>query len=480
MNWIGKTAAYGTVAMVLAGLALPGSASSDWPVFGHDSARSGYAVGDNAISLANVGLLHRRWVAKFDAPGDGAPILVSNLPVTVNHARPLIFQSTRMGTTYAIDAYKGTVVWKQTTQGLRFTTSVPAEDPSGQWIYAPGIDAFVHKYSLADGTEFHGGAFPLRITWSQHVEKLASALNVANGYLYVATGSYLDNGQYVGHVITLRLQDGQVNVINALCSNIHQLIRIPNDCPMTLRGRAGIWARGGVVVDPDPSMGGRVYVATANGPFDADQGGNNYGDSVLAISGDGSAILDSFTPTNFKRLWLSDMDIGSTAPVLLPQQPTSNTPLMAVQGGKDGILRLLNRQKLGGVGGELQDLQLPDEIISAPATWIDPSGASWVFVGTLHWVTALRVETNSGTSELNFVWHARIQGTSPIVANGIVYAARNNVIDARNALDGHLVWSSAWESAGGTIGDVHWESPIVANGWLYISDENSNLTAYSL
>ena len=29
-----------------------------------------------------------------------------------------------------------------------------------------------------------------------------------------------------------------------------------------------------------------------------------------------------------------------------------------------------------------------------------------------------------------------------------------------------------------TIGGIHWESPIVANGVLYITDENSQLTAY--
>jgi len=34
--------------------------------------------------------------------------------------------------------------------------------------------------------------------------------------------------------------------------------------------------------------------------------------------------------------------------------------------------------------------------------------------------------------------------------------------------------------AGRTIGPVHWESPIVVNGWVYCSDENGQLTAYAL
>jgi hypothetical protein len=43
-----------------------------------------------------------------------------------------------------------------------------------------------------------------------------------------------------------------------------------------------------------------------------------------------------------------------------------------------------------------------------------------------------------------------------------------------------VVWSSSQRSAGGSIGGVHWESPIVVKGWLYMSDESGNLTAYSL
>jgi len=42
------------------------------------------------------------------------------------------------------------------------------------------------------------------------------------------------------------------------------------------------------------------------------------------------------------------------------------------------------------------------------------------------------------------------------------------------------LWSSANASAGKTIGPVHWQSPIVVNGWVYCSDQNGNLTAYGL
>jgi outer membrane protein assembly factor BamB len=52
-----------------------------------------------------------------------------------------------------------------------------------------------------------------------------------------------------------------------------------------------------------------------------------------------------------------------------------------------------------------------------------------------------------------------------------------NAFDARS---GKIVWSTTNSSAGGTIGGVHWQSPIVVNGWIYVSDEAGPLTAYSL
>ncbi len=451
-------------------------AAADWPVFDHDSARSG-ATADNGITLGNVGGLHRRWVSTYDANGDGAPILLSNVMVN-GKSQAVLFQETLAGTTYALIAHTGALVWKHTTSGPKITNSMPAADPSGQWIYAPGVDGHVHKLAVATGKESTGGGFPLRVTWSPNIEKDGTALNVANGYLYAAVGGYDgDGGRYDGHTITLNLQTGQVAVVNSLCYNIHKLIRTPGTCP---EARSGIWSRGGVVVDPDASMGGRVYAATGNGDFNANSGGNDFGDTVLAISPDGSTIQDTFTPTDYQQLDQGDIDLGSVAPVMLPRQPSSNTPLMAIQWGKDGILKLLNRRHLGGVGGELQDFNLNDTFATAPAVWIDNNGTTWVYFGTRTALYAFTLNTNNGVSRLKAAWTAGVASTSPIVANGIVFVAGPGVVTALNATTGAVVWASTRGSAGGTIGNVHWESPIVDNGWLYISDQNRTITAYSI
>jgi hypothetical protein len=87
---------------------------------------------------------------------------------------------------------------------------------------------------------------------------------------------------------------------------------------------------------------------------------------VLALRPDGSSDngepLDAYTPTNFQFLDQSDSDLGSMALVLLPSPAGGRFPHLAVQGGKDGHLRLLNLDNLSGeggpghIGGELQDL----------------------------------------------------------------------------------------------------------------------------
>jgi outer membrane protein assembly factor BamB len=252
------------------------------------------------------------------------------------------------------------------------------------------------------------------------------------------------------------------------------------DCPVRTR------ARGGAVVDPDPSMGGRIYTATGNGDFSANTGGHNYGDSVISLAGDLSSFLGNYTPTDYDQLEQGDTDLGSTSPTMLPQQPSSQTPWMLVQGGKDAILKLVNRAALPGVGNELQLVDLPGGLFSTPAVWTDGSNNAWIFIGFSNVIEGYRLHTNSqGVSSLSLMWQSSPgstggEGTSPVVANGIVFIAFDNAIVALNALNGNELWSSAMHGAGRTIGPVHWESPIVVNGWVYCSDENGQLTAYAL
>ena len=126
--------------------------------------------------------------------------------------------------------------------------------------------------------------------------------------------------------------------------------------------------------------------------------------------------------------------------------------LMAVQGGKDGIIRLLNRAHLGGVHGELQDLQAPGAVLfSAPAVWRGPGGGTWVYLGDDGNVTALRLRTDAhGVSRLVVAWTAQVAGTSPVVSGGVVFVSGSGALSALEACSGRILWSSRQASAGGT------------------------------
>ncbi len=481
---------------VLVALPIGTVRAADWTVFGHDTSRSGYAAGETMLTPATVGRLHRRWTASFDDIADSTPILLSHVRVG-NKIRALLFQTTKHGTTYAVDAATGAAVWTYRTHpplitshtpgGDKITTSTPVADPNGRFIYVPSTNGLVHKLDAATGKEVVAPGFPLRITLMPDVEKDASPLNLANGYLYAATSGYIgDAGPYDGHVVALRLSDGQTHVFNSLCSNITRLLLDPaydGHTPASCAQReSGVWSRGGVVVDPDPSMGGRIYVASGNGTFDANKGGHNYGDSVLALNADGSRLLDYYTPSNYQALQDADLDIGSTAPLMLPRERGSKTPLMAVQGGKDSVVDLVNRRHLGGVGGELQALHVPDAVLfSAPAVWQDAKTGTWVYLGTGEHVTALHLSTSArGASRLSIAWTAQGQGTSPVVVDGMVVVAGSGALRVLDARTGRPLWTSTSSSAGGSIGGIHWESPIVVEGTVYVSDENMHLTAYAL
>jgi outer membrane protein assembly factor BamB len=469
-------------AFVVLGAALSGlsvvAAAADWPTFDGNASRSAWLNTDHSVNPRNVQRLSVHWVASLDAVADSTPIFVARVRMR-SGIEPMLFQTDGAGKTYGIDAATGAIVWRFTTSGPNITASTPVLDPGGSAIFVPGLDGYVHKVDAATGTELTAPGFPAQITLMPQTEKDASPLNIANGYLYAATsGYYGDAPPYDGHVVVVRLRDGKTNVFNSLCSNLHMLLN-GSGCSSV---RSGVWARAGVVVDPDASMNGRAYFATGNGPFERKE--FDFGDSMVALSADGARSVDSFTPADNMRLWNDDTDLGSTGPAMLPSISRSKTPLLAVQGGKGRVLYLLDRTHLGGVGGEMQRVPLPGELFTAPAVSTDNAGRPVVFLGILpdsSDVMALTVETNAqGQSRLRHLWTATVGGTSPVASGGLVFVAASGVLSALDAHTGAVLWQSTNGSAGGSIGSIHWQSPIVVNGGVYVSDGSGHLTAYTI
>ncbi|HEX4013563.1 MAG TPA: PQQ-binding-like beta-propeller repeat protein [Candidatus Cybelea sp.] len=452
--------------------------AADWPVWGFDPARSSFNPAETTLTKGNVHELRTRWQVKLGGVADSAPIYLHRVRIG-RFYHPMLFETLKNGATLGIEAMTGRVVWRFRPRGPNYTHSAPVADPSGKIIYAPALDGRVHKLEAGTGQEIRGQGFPAKITLIPDTEANESPLNLANGYVYATISGYNGDGDpYDGHVVAIDLQTGKRTVFNSLCSDKAGLLG-GGGCSQL---RSGIWARGGAVVDPVPSMNGRIYVTTGNGDFNANHGGHNYGDSVVSLSADLSDLHGSYTPADYQQLQDGDADLGSTSPAMLPEQAASQTPWMLVQGGKDAILRLVNRAALPGVGNELQVIDLPGGLFSTPAIW-NTSGRAWIFLGFSNVVQAYRLETKSGQSRLVSIWNASPgqtngEGTTPVVANGIVFIAYDGALFALDALNGNELWDSARHAK--TIGNVHWSSPIVVNGWVYCSDESGNLTAFAL
>jgi hypothetical protein len=463
-----------------------------------DPQHSGNNTQETTLSASNVAGLGLRFQVSLPSVADGAPAYLSGVS-TSSGTRDLLFVTTRAGHIVALDAHSGLQIWShQYAAGSChinngstpcYTTSSPAIDPNKLYVYSYGLDGNVHKYQVGDGTEIVTGGWPETTTLKAFDEKGSSALAIATAadattYLYVANGGYPgDNGDYQGHVTAIKLSDGTQKIFNTLCSDqTVRFVETPGtpDCPHV---QSAVWARVGVVYD---SVTDRIYFATGNGLYDGNSGGHEWGDSVLAVAPDGTGSagkpLDAYTPTNFSTLDSADLDLGSTAPALLPA--AGYVGRLAVQSGKDSMLRLIDLTNMSGqggpghTGGELQLMAVPQGnlVFTPPVVWINPAdGSTWFFVANQSGISAVALSLPGGVPTMTTQWSKASAGFTPVIANNVLYYARSGLVQALDPTNGNVLWSDS-----ASMGGVHWESPIVVNGVLYITDESSHLTAYGL
>jgi hypothetical protein len=135
-----------------------------------------------------------------------------------------------------------------------------------------------------------------------------------------------------------------------------------------------------------------------------------------------------------------------------------------VQGGKAGVLSLVDLNALGGpgrhLGGELQNISSPGsgEVFTAPVVWRH-RGQTYLFVsndaGTAAYVLQGR--------RLHVHWQNRAAGTSPVLAGGLLYVYDENggALNIYLPASGRRVASLPAQSG-------HWNSPIVAGGRIIL------------
>jgi outer membrane protein assembly factor BamB len=458
-----------TTTVVASGAAhAPPVPDGDWSQFDDSPQRSGVGPATTGITARS---LHRLKARTVRLPGtvDASAVVQHGLHID-GRSRDVAFVTTSYGITLAIDAGTGRILWIHKPAGTgqiegsaQITNSTPILDPSGRYIYVPTATGSVQKLAVVTGQV----VWSARFTLDPSHEKLASSLNIGDGALIVVNDGFIgDIPPYQGHVAMFSLATGRLlHEFNSLCSNRVGLIR-PASCPYS---DSGIWGRAGAVVEPD----GDILVTTSNGQSDATvsfNGRTNWSDSVLELS-PALKLLHNWTPADQLRLTQQDLDLGSTSPALLPATDGLH---LAVQGGKAGVLDLLNLDRLDGTtgpagprtGGQLQQINDPGttDLFTAPAVWRH-GRRTYVFVADDDGTGAYVLNAEN---RLSVLWSDDTPGTSPVVAGGLLYIYDpSGSLVIRSPSSGRRLDSLAAPSG-------HWNSPVVVGGRIILPVGSAN------
>jgi hypothetical protein len=393
----------------------------------NDNARTGQYTKETVLTPANVNAT--TFGKKFSQPVDSyvyaQPLFVPGLKVG-GKTHDVVFVVTENDSVYAFDAdAAGPVLW-HTNVGMALScsdlndcgdlvpgagiTGTPVIDPSTQTMYlvalskdSAGFHHRLHAIDLTTGAEKFGGPVDVAPTapgtgansqngtvqFDPGTHYQRCALLLAGGVVYVGIGSNAESNTD-NHGWVVGYGAGDLKPTMTLCTS-------PND------NWVSVWQSGGGLAS---DSAGYVYLETANGTFDANTGGSDWGDSALKIDSTGR-VVDYFTPFNQAAMSSADIDFGSANPVLLPDQagPIAHELLAS---GKPGILYLVNRDAMGHYQSG-SDSQIVQSVPAFPNTSGVTSG---IFSSPAYWNANLYVSGMGGGVEA-FALTAGKLSTSP-------------------------------------------------------------------
>jgi outer membrane protein assembly factor BamB len=342
----------------------------------------------------------------------------------------VLFVATEDDVVQAFDATTGNELWRRVVgRPVRRSslpcgninplgiTGTPVIDPATQAIY---LDAAVERangprhelfaLSTKDGNVLPG--WPIDIAdalqrsgrhFDPRVQNQRSALTLLNDMLYVAFGGHFgDCGDFHGWVVGISLRDPRKLV------------------SFETRARGGgIWAPGGLSVSEHD-----IYFATGN-TFGARTWSG--GEAVFRVGADLRRSDDKrsyFAPSDWKTLDAGDVDLGGSNPLPLDVGGADSGRALILALGKDGKAYLLDRNNLGGVGGQLAAATVSQSsIMTSPATFrvgndvfvaFQASGAHCPQPGRRHDLTALKIAAGSPPA-MATAWCGALRGRgSPI------------------------------------------------------------------
>ena len=478
----------------------------------NDNARTGQNLQETTLAPSNVNAstFGRLFVIQTDGKVDAQPLYVPALAIPQKGTRNVLFVATEHDSAYAFDANTGEQLWHVSLLGADETpsddrgcfqvtpeigvTATPAIDPQRGphgtiYLIAMSKDSSgayyhrLHALDLTTGDEQFGGPVEVRatyagsgvegsgstLTFDPKVHKHRAALLLANGTLYTSWGSHCDNGRYTGWIITYdpsTLQ--QTGVLNIAPKG----------------SEAGIWASG---AGPAADDAGNLFVAAGNGTFDTNlntdgfPSNGDFGNAFLRLTGS-LAVTDYFTMSNTAAESNADLDLGSGGLILLPPLTDvhGNSRGLAVGGGKDGTIYVVDRDNLGKFSPTMNAdyQQLPGSTVFSTPAWFNET----LYYGTVgSTLKAVKFQNGmfgpsvSSQSATVFPY----PGTTPSISangssSGIVWAVENSATAVLHAYDAADLTRELYNSDQAANGRDHFGDgnkfavPTVANGKVYI------------
>jgi len=388
--------------------------------------------------------------------------------------------------------------------------STPVIDPTTNTMYVVAkslvsntITAYfyLHALDITSGAEKFGGPIQIQasansingiINFNPLTQLQRPALLLSSGTVFIAFGSngcdLHDHGWLMAYNGTT-LQQVENGIFIA--------------SPDVTQGDA-IWMSGS---GPAADANGYIYLATANGDFDINTGGSDYGDSVVKLQLSNLAVpVDYFTPYDQLNMNTGDLDLGSGGVMLLPSPQAGAYPDLLIAAGKTGTIYQINRDNLGqyDTDGNGNNDQIPQYLQGSLLAEYG-TAAYWnnylYFSAHNDFLKAYSVSTTTGqlstTPVAESVTHYEVVGVPVVSANGnvggahgIVWVVRDTVNNGPQALYAYnatpngsiltLLYDTNQNSSRDGLGaTAHFVTPIVNNGKVYVGTQ-TQLVTYGL
>lgn len=355
----------------------------------NDDARDGAYVEETSLTPANVNSTQFGKLFSYPVDGQiyGQPLYLPNLNI-VGATHDVIFVATQNDSVYAFDADATSAQTAQTFWQISLGTFVVKDDYSGVSpnvgiLSTPVIDVTtntmyvvaesssgalftLHALDVTTGKEKFGGPVPITGTYpgtgvdssggniSLEVDcyqRMGLALNPISNAIYIPFGS-CNHGWVLAYDKTSLKQTA-----------------VFNDTPDGAGG--GLWASGGAAAIDDTN--GSLYLMSGVDEGDQNYSQLSYNDSFLRLDPTNLSVVDFFAPDNNLVLAENDADLGSGSPILMPDI----SPSVAIGGGKDGNVFVVNRDNMGSFSSSTNNViqavkacpRQYDNIFSTPVYW---------------------------------------------------------------------------------------------------------------